>query len=313
MLTWKNRIFGLYIPVFFMTACGQSALVQPDLIRAKFQTSDKKNIDDFDIIDFSSQDASALPSDTSSLKVLQTSGSIILGFSEFLDGDSVEKVVYSNEKTKTISDFIPVSGVVEIACCDSLGKNCKVCDNIASFGISYRPDGGYVAPPDTPVSNFPPPSIKVTIDSISPLPVDSVIVVSILSGPLKNTNQTPMAQVSSKAGPVSSVLGNLPVAAAAWFRTKHFGIVGTTYDADNYKARIQFNAAISDADFAKAQFLSALTLSTTLPPMRDPKSNNTAVILTFNKPPDSPTDTSFDITVTGLGIGSTQFTVPGKN
>lgn len=291
----------LLISLFYLSACGESALVQPDLISAKFQGADKK-IDDLNILDSTSLTAAALPSDTSGLKIIETSGSIFLGFSEFLNGDMIEEV-NRDSKNKTVQNFTAVPGTLEIACRGPSDTDFKACPSTTVFSISYRPDGGYVPLPDTPVSNFPPPAVRLSVASDKPMPNNTVIVVYVVAGPIKNTKNTPMAEVGK-----NPVTGN-PVAAAAWFKTKLFGIMGTTYDSDSNKVTIQFNGQLTTID--PKNFLLAGSPADTAE--FDPKSNNTAVILTFKSLSASSSDKTYDITVKDLGITSTQFVVPGKN
>lgn len=295
MVTWQNRILFLCIPLFFEIACGQNALVQPDLIVARLQSPDKK-MQNLSIIDYSS------PLDFSDLKMAQTSGSIFLGFSEFLNGDSIETVeYYTNE---TVRGFSGLPGTIEIAVCDLQGKNCLP---FSDFKVSYRPDGGYIPPKDTSVNNFPPPAIQLNIDSKKPFPNDKIVFVYLISGKITNTNQTPMAQLSSESGPVVTSVNQSPVGAAVWFRTKPFGIAKVTYDADQKTVSVLFNAPLPGT-LPTFSIDGGLVIASAVL-----DSTRTTVTLTLASTPAPQPSQIYNITVTGVSMSSAEFTVPGAN
>ncbi len=230
MVTWQNRIWGLCIPMLFAIACGQGPLQQPDLISGNFQSGSDNmaSTTKLDVIDYFAQSTTGLPTDTSSLATIDsstgTTGSIYLGFSEFLNGDLIETVTRkSNGQVDTITQ-VANSGIVEIWTCPAT-SSCQSAANFKAFTgftLAYRPDGGYVPKPDTPISNFPPPAVVVVLPKTPPqtLPPASVIAVHVIANKLSNTNNIFMDQVVNSNGDKIVTPGNSPVAGTVWFLTK---------------------------------------------------------------------------------------------
>lgn len=222
----------LWISVLYLSACGQGALQQPDLIAGRFQagssiTASTTSLTRIDYYSTKAVDLKKIPSDLPIVDTtLQGSLNIFLGFSEFLNGDLIE-TVNKNQKNGQVSGFEQVSGSVEVWTCDAT-KDCTDKANFvqnSNFTLSYRPDGGYVPKSDTSVSNFPPPAIALTFAAVAPpatiLPPASIIAIHVISGKVGNTEGILMSQVSDADGnKISTPNGNSPVAGTVWFQTK---------------------------------------------------------------------------------------------
>lgn len=309
MATRSNRGFQICIPILLLfMACGQRQLVQPDLITVKFQSPDKK-IENLGIIDYSSINNSQLPLET--IKIVQTSGKLFLGFSQVLDGSLIEQVQQGFKK----NEITPIlnQGILQLWVCDTQGANCII-QPTSGYVVTYRPDGGYIPPSDTPVSEFPVPAIQVEILPKTPLKNDSIVLIYLLANKIGNSENKLMSQILDSEGKgVLSKDGVTPVAGAAWFKTKHFGIVSSEYipavtisPVSPAQVSIQFNNKIFTTISVSNFSIPDVTITdATLDP------SGTVAILTLQSPISSAG--TYNVTVTGLGIGSTQFTVSEGN
>jgi hypothetical protein len=225
MVTWQNRIWALCIPVLMMTACGQGALQQPDLIAGRFQVGPDATgpTTKLNVINYYAQTGTGLPAIPDDLATVDASSTgactIFLGFSEFLNGNLIQ--LPQKATNGQVTEFLPapnVSQIIEVYTCDSTGKNCTLYKG--TVALAYRPDGGYVPKPDTPVSNFPPPAIAVTLSGAA-LAAGTVVAVHVIADKLSDTNNIFMAQATNSNGDkISTPDGKSPVAGTVWFQTK---------------------------------------------------------------------------------------------
>jgi hypothetical protein len=221
MVTWKNRIFGLCIPVLFIVGCKQGALQQPDVIEGRFLAGADMTAlaTKLNVIDYYAQTQTGLPAVPDDLVSVDASGTgpwtVFVGFSQFLNGNLIESV--STAANGQVIDFSQIPGSIEVATCDLTGKNCQ--SYAETFSLAYRPDGGYVPKPDTPVSNFPPPAVAVIFTTA--LPAASIILVNVLADKISNESQIFMKQIVTINGvSIVSPASNNPVAGTVWFQTK---------------------------------------------------------------------------------------------
>lgn len=219
MVTKKNRILSLCIPLVFVMACGQGSLQQPDLIAGRFA-----NTTSLTVVDYYSTKAADFKTLLTDLPIVDSTlagpWSFFLGFSQFLKGDLIE-IVNKNPKNGQVKDFTAKSGSIEVwtcsAKCDDLKTNFSQVLN-TDFSLSYRPDGGYVPKSDTPVSDFPPPAIALTFPVL--LKLGLTVAIHVIADKVANTEGTFMKQVSDADGNKISTPGGSPVAGTILFQTK---------------------------------------------------------------------------------------------
>ncbi len=80
-------------------------------------------------------------------------GVVLLTFSGFLQGSSVEQIT-RDPVTRAVKSFLTASNLVSV----TVGGM-----SYTEYTVQYRPDGGYVPPPDTTADNFPKPAIAVQL------------------------------------------------------------------------------------------------------------------------------------------------------
>jgi hypothetical protein len=217
-------------------ACGQGPLQQPDLIAGRFQagsstTAETTSLTVVDYYSTKAADFKTLLSDLPTIDSSQTGPwNFFLGFSQFLKGDLIETVI-KNSKNGQVSGFTSIPGSVEVWFCD-VTKDCTDKANFTqntAFTLSYRPEGGYVPKPDTPVSNFPPPAIALTFQQpttplASILSAGKIVAIHVIAGKVANADGTLMKQVSDADGnkitTPDGLDGSKPVAGTVLFQTK---------------------------------------------------------------------------------------------
>lgn len=183
--------FLLFFSVLFLISCGEKPLVQPDLISAGLSTAVDQKPQDLLVVDWSSRESTELPT-TGLTAVPASSKTILLGFSQLLKGDSV-----TADSIKIFNGNTLLTG----------------------FIVTYRPDGYYIPPADTPVSEFPPPA--VVIGFTESLVAGSTIAIHVLAGKIANVDGTAMAQLKNKNGAVISTPDGSPVAGTAVFQVSN--------------------------------------------------------------------------------------------
>ncbi len=137
---------ALLLSVLLVTTCGGSETSKPTALTGGLFVNTGSD----------SQAATALNlNNQSSDPVIDLSkgGVVLLTFSNLLRGDSVE-LINRNPTTQAVSGFSPVSGIVSVKVAGS---------SYTGHTVQYRPDGGYVPPPDTAADNFPKPAIAVQL------------------------------------------------------------------------------------------------------------------------------------------------------
>ncbi|MEI6789685.1 MAG: hypothetical protein WCK42_00705 [Myxococcaceae bacterium] len=220
MVTRQNRILLLCIPVLLQMACGSGNPQQPDLIAGLWQSADKKTQTPLTLIDWYSPETKGLVEDALDGLVTVASTAtgldkICLGFSVPIAGNAIEQVtpsILQNEITP-----IPNSGAVEIWQYTSLSQTPTQLTETTDFTLIYRPDGGYVPPSDTSISNFPPPAIVVQFTK--QLISKNIFVVYLIAGKISDSDRIFMAQVKDSTGKPIVTYGGSPVAGTIWFQT----------------------------------------------------------------------------------------------
>lgn len=224
MVTRQNRILLLCIPVLLQMACGSGNPQQPDLIAGLWQSADKKIQTQLTLIDWYSPETKGLVEDALDGLVTVTPtptltglDKICLGFSVPIAGSAIEQVTPSILQNEITS--IPNSGVVEIWQYTSLSQTPTQLTETTDFTLIYRPDGGYVPPSDTSISNFPSPAIVVQFTK--QLTSKNIFVVYVIAGKISDSAGIFMAQVKDSTGKpvVTPPPTNSPVAGTIWFQT----------------------------------------------------------------------------------------------
>src|SRR3989338_41238 len=201
MVTWQNRILLLCIPLLLQMACGSRTLQQPDLVAGLWQSADTKTQTKLELIDWYSQELANLnpksvedlPSVSSKDPINSAYETILLGFSEPLDGSLIEKV--EQNILQNIITPIANTGTIEIWSYDLF---LKTPIQFTDFTLIYRPDGGYIPPLDTPISKFPQPAVMIQLTK--KLPDSSVIAVHVIAKKLSNIDKIFMTQVKNLTG-----------------------------------------------------------------------------------------------------------------
>lgn len=271
-----------------LSACpGGEPLAAPEVVTAWSLVGDK--MVDLDIVDYSQAefgDFSAAPATFfSSTKLVPPSASVTIGFSQLLDGTTIEKIVFEQidgkdasgksvkndhwvgegnykQKIPVVKEFKPVKGVIAVTSGQTEISSDK-------YTISYRPEGGVPSNPSDPVTKTPPPALHIQFkDAASKptyLPSDSVIVVSLLVDKseagqpkvIKNVEGTEMLVAKAKAvganpGPEVKFSDNKKIAASVMFRTEPFGIASAEKVGDQIE--VKFNSAIKVLTSSNARF-----------------------------------------------------------
>ncbi|MES2504468.1 MAG: hypothetical protein V4534_06265 [Myxococcota bacterium] len=191
-----------------LASCAEDPLAPPDLVEGRFIAGDisktQKTLPQRILpVDWSVQDPGALNFDEA--PTLSPSGYLVLGFSQVLQGSSIETI---NGDPNKITGFTAIPGVIEIT------QN-NISLPASAYAITYRPDGGYIAPPDTSFSDQPLPAIDIQFTT--PLTAGANITIYVIAGTVANTDGAPMQAQQKDGAQVKSPSGK-PVAGAILFR-----------------------------------------------------------------------------------------------
>jgi hypothetical protein len=149
---------ALFLSVILVTACGSSESSKSTTLTGGLFVTGNSEAQTPVLLPLNSQNQRP--------EVKATSGGfVLLTFSNFLKGDTVEQVSL-DPKTKVVTGFSSISGIISVT-------------GATPTKILYRPDGGYVPPPDTLATDFPKPAISIQFGA---LPKDTVVTVSLNDG-----------------------------------------------------------------------------------------------------------------------------------
>lgn len=148
-----------------LCACDDPAPVGPPVVMSAkgiYKEADgTEKIVDLKVVDYKIRQSIPNPKDYTKLAV-------VLSFSTFLDGDTVQVVLIDGTMGQgdhahaipIVKEIKQLEGLVEVDVLEKGQTEFKPWPS-TNYKIAYRPEGGYVPPSDTPVSQMPSPGIRI--------------------------------------------------------------------------------------------------------------------------------------------------------